>query len=168
MPSNLPKGVSGRIVRLAHTMNTYADRVSAVLMAAAGLVLLMQVVLRYAFSTGFAWSEELARYMIIYVSLIGSSVVISVDGHPRVDALLEWLPVNVRRYTRFALDFATLGFLCVLTWQGAESMMFGLTTRTPALQVPWAWAYASVPIGGILMAIQVLCRMVESLYHLQS
>ena len=151
-----------RIGRIAYAVNMWADRVCVVLLAGAGLTVLMQVMLRYVFHTGFSWSEELARYMVIYVSLIGSSIVIGGDGHPRIEILIEMLPMKSRRYTELTLNLLVFAFLCVLTWQGVESTVFGLNTRTPALQMPWAWAYVSIPVGGILMAIQVLCRMIES------
>lgn len=143
----------------AKTLNSWADIASMAFLAVAAIIVFMQVVFRYVLRMGFAWTEELARYMIVYCCMVGASVVVRDDGHPKIEILTELLPSGVRRALEMALDLVVLFFLAVMTWQGIDSTIFGLTTRTAGLHMPWAVAYAAIPISGVLMAVQVLCRI---------
>lgn len=154
-------GVLRIVGSIAGAANSFADVVSVLCLAVAAILVFMQVLLRYVFRIGFVWTEELARYLIVYCSLIGSSIVVRNDAHPRVEVFVELLPHALRRYFSVLLDLLVLGFLGVLIWQGIESTMFGMRTKTPGLAMPWAYAYAAIPVSGVLMAIQVVFRMVS-------
>ena len=144
-------------------MNRLSEYTTIILLMIAGLSIFMQVILRYLFNTGFSWTEELARYLMIYLSLIGSSIVLKNQDHPRVEMIYESFPQKVKTCLDFLFDFLILAFLLVLFWQGIENTRFGFETRTPALQILWAWPYAAIPLGAFLMIIQLLSGIFEIL-----
>ena len=123
-------GVLRIVGSIAGAANSFADVVSVLCLAVAAILVFMQVLLRYVFRIGFVWTEELARHLIVYCSLIGSSIVVRNDAHPRVEVFVELLPHALRRYLSVLLDLLVLGFLGVLIWQGIESTMFGMRTKT--------------------------------------
>jgi TRAP-type C4-dicarboxylate transport system permease small subunit len=150
-----------------NTIIRLSEYTCIILLMIAGLSIFMQVILRYVFNTGFSWTEELARYLMIYLSLIGSSIVLQNKDHPRVEMIYESFPQKVKTGLDFLFNLLILAFLIVLFWQGIENTRFGLDTRTPALQILWAWPYAAVPLGAILMIIQLLPGFFAAFGHRQ-
>jgi TRAP-type C4-dicarboxylate transport system permease small subunit len=146
----------------SNTVIRLSEYITTIFLIIAGLSIFMQVILRYVFNTGFSWTEELARYLVIYISLIGSSIVLKNKDHPRVEMVYELFPPKAKACLDFLFNILILAFLIVLFWQGIENTRFGLDTRTPALQILWAWPYAAVPLGAILMIIQLLSGFFET------
>jgi len=138
------------------TLIRFSEYITIICLTIAGLSIFMQVLLRYIFKIGFPWTEELARYLVIYLSLIGSSIVVRNKDHPRIDMIYDLFSEKGRAYLSFLFNILSLIFLGVLFWQGIDNTRFGLDTRTPALQILWAWPYASIPLGAGLMILQLL------------
>jgi C4-dicarboxylate transporter DctQ subunit len=140
----------------------FSEYITTICLVIAGLSIFIQVILRYIFKIGFPWTEELARYLVIYLSLIGSSIVVKNKDHPRIDLIYELFPEKVKAFLAFLFNILNLIFLIVLFWQGIDNTRFGLDTRTPALQILWAWPYASIPLGAGLMILQLLPDLIET------
>jgi TRAP-type C4-dicarboxylate transport system permease small subunit len=155
----------GTILGFSDILRSFSEYATIILLIIAGLSIFMQVILRYVFNTGFSWTEELARYLMIYISLIGSSIALQNKEHPRVEMLFEVFPAKVKAGLEFFFDILILVFLIVLFWQGIENARFGLDTRTPALQILWVWPYAAVPLGAVLMIMQLLVRIFAAFGH---
>lgn len=140
----------------------FSEYITATCLIIAGLSIFMQVILRYVFEIGFPWTEELARYLVIYLSLIGSSIVVKNKDHPRIDMIYDLFSKKGQAFLSFLFNVLNLIFLLVLFWQGIDNTCFGLDTRTPALQILWAWPYASIPLGAGLMIFQMLPDFFET------
>lgn len=114
------------------------------------------VVLRYAMNSGIVTSEEISRYIFVWLTFIGAVVVTIEGGHQRMDFLLERLPL------RLAHLFTILGYLLMLlcaallgygSWRLALSNM---ENTSPVAGMPvgllyWAGAVASIGIGFALL-----------------
>ena len=119
-------------------------------------IIVLQVLARYLFSFSFVWVEELSRYLIIYMALMGSSIVLKKDQHPRVELIYDFLPERIKYWVNYLFYTLILVFLGILTWQGIESTLFTWNDYTPALQIRMAIPYLAIPIGGFLMICQCI------------
>ena len=72
--------------------------ICVILMSAIGLVLSFQVIMRYVFHSSLGWSEELARYMFVWLVFIGISYGAKVMRHIKIDAFLYLFPKCMRPY----------------------------------------------------------------------
>ena len=127
------------------------------LLSIAGLTI-AQVAMRYVFNYPFTWSEELAIAAFIYLGFFGIGVAYSQGKHLQVDALLMILPRPIRKVIEgIALGFSAI-FLLVVIEQMIKLMIvtYKVGINTPALQLPKAIIYISLPIGGLLFLIQVV------------
>lgn len=122
------------------------------------LVLIAQVVMRYVFRSPFVWSEELARYLLIWLSMMGASFAVRESRHISV----EFLPV-VFGPKSFAL-FATIAHIgnlifCVLMiWYAVPviSRLAAIGQLSPSLGIPMWMIYAAVPVGLACMALRTI------------
>ena len=77
-------------------------------MSAIGLVLSFQVIMRYVFHSSLGWSEELARYMFVWLVFIGISYGAKVMRHIKIDAFLYLFPKLMRPYIVILGDVLSL------------------------------------------------------------
>lgn len=135
-----------------------ARKLIGVLMAAMVVVMCYQVVLRYVFGDSNSWSEELTRYMFIYVCFLGSFIAIRKNSHLQIDFFVHLLKGKVYKWFTVVTSVAIMAFLVYLTPM-AINLAVHTTSYSAGLKVQMGYVYAAVPMGCILM---ILC-MVEML-----
>lgn len=128
----------------------------------------LQVLLRYLFSTGIPWAEELARYLMIWAGFFGASLATRSRRHLKVDLLARIVYSDRLKaiVQRFALAISALFclFLCRL---GILLVHHSYTTGrlSPTMEIPIWTIQLSIPISLGLMAlrfaVQTLGRFTE-------
>jgi TRAP-type C4-dicarboxylate transport system permease small subunit len=94
--------------------------------------------------------------MMIWLTFLGAGPVLRYGGHIAVDNLQDTLPETMARAVRLfvaALLFAFFGFMIGYGWLYMERTIFQLTAAT---QVPFAYIYAAMPVGGVLLVVHWL------------
>lgn len=116
-----------------------------------------QVVTRYGFSYTPEWSEELARYLFVYVVFLGSALIMGESGHLAV----EFLP-NHYKGTAFGKFLALLALLCgylfvlILLVQGAKMTEVMTFQESPGLGISMSYIYAVIPVSAVLMMLYLI------------
>ena len=120
---------------------------------------------RYALNAPLSWSEEVARFAMIWAAFVGGALAFRRGGHIAIALIVDALPVPLRRALLLFGGVLTLGFLWILFWYGwtlAEQVRF---QRSPALRMSMRYAYAAVPVGAALMIYHMLAAAVASLWQ---
>ncbi|MFO7706859.1 MAG: TRAP transporter small permease [Desulfobacterales bacterium] len=150
--------ISGTISRISAKL-VEIILISMVLVMA--ILVIMQVLLRYFFSSAFSWTEEIARYMMIWVSFLGAGLALRQGLHIGVQALVMRLSARKRRWVSITSKIAVLFFLIVLTLGGFQLAWFVRNQSSPALFLSMSWAYGAAAAGGLFMAIQ-MCHLLAT------
>ena len=114
--------------------------------AALFLLMVAQVILRYGFSFTPFFTEEIARYAMIWSALAGASLATKHNSHIRVDFVARLLPAPVRRIWQVILDSAVLVLFAILVVQGVKSSLFLHSQASMGLQIPLSYPTLGVPI----------------------
>ncbi|MFA7620460.1 MAG: TRAP transporter small permease [Aminobacteriaceae bacterium] len=124
-------------------------------------IVCLQVTMRYFFHTGLTWSEEVARFLFLWLVWLGAAYAAKRRTHLRIEAFTQKLSPNVRRKVDFIALLIWIAFSAFLTWKGAELTMILFRRRqlSPILEIKMAWAYAAVPIGAGLMLLRLLAQV---------
>lgn len=114
-----------------------------------------QVVFRYLIGSSLVWSEEVARYALIWSAMFGSAAAYQRGGHVAVTVAVDLLSPRLASVACRLVHLIVIGFAVLVAWQGAFLTLrnFQRNQLSPALQIPIAWAYLAIPIGGILIAL---------------
>jgi TRAP-type C4-dicarboxylate transport system permease small subunit len=136
--------------------NRFAEGLTAVLeyltmacIALMAILVIAQVILRYAFNDPLTWSEETARIVFIYLTFIGIGAAYGRRRHMFIDALVIELPAALKRVVEFSvvgLATAFLLTLIVLTFRSITEL-YRMDVTTPALEYPMAFVYLVIPLG---------------------
>ncbi len=126
-----------------------------------------QVIMRYVFSSSLSWSEELARYIFMWLSWIGASYAVKERSHFRVEMFANLLKGPRREKFELAILVIWFAFALVMAWLGTRLMIFLMETGqiSSAMEIPMSWVYASVPAGCGLMAVRLVVEIVKILKH---
>lgn len=127
-------------------------------------LMLAQVVLRYTVIGVPAFTEELARYAMVWMALFASAVAVREASHIRIDfvpvALTALMP-GLGRGLEWLLDAVTLAVCLTILWQGVDIVSFAAGQRSDGLRIPLSWPYAAMPAAFGLAALFALVRLLE-------
>jgi TRAP-type transport system small permease protein len=117
----------------------------------------VQVVLRYGFGQPLTWSEEVSRYLFVWVVFLGGGVAARYRGHIVLDFLVSALPSRIRLLLGALMGLLSVAMLLVLfAWQGWVLTQVSWRQESPATGVPVGVATLAIPIGGLLMALNTI------------
>ena len=117
-----------------------------------GIIALL-VTTRNFLGFSFSWSEELTRYLLIWLSLLGATVLTKRDDHIRFDFLAERLPALPLRLISITLRLLVLGFLWILVEQSWAVAQSRASTHSPALGLSMVVPYLAIPVSAALMLV---------------
>jgi TRAP-type C4-dicarboxylate transport system permease small subunit len=126
-----------------------------VMMAALAVMVFANVALRFATDQSLLWVEELSRYLMIWLTFLGSGLVLRYGGHIGIDTLQDSLPRHAAaiRGVILALCLMFFGFM---VWLGFSYALFAWSQTTPIMQVPMGAVYLAMPIGFLLLIAHLL------------
>lgn len=130
-------------------------------MIIAVVIIFFQIILRFIFKSGIPWIEELARYIFIYFTWIGTSVAILTDRHIRVEIVYEKYP-NAKKYLEVV---STVICLCVALFMliyGGKLLLdiSKFSAVSPTMRIPMWVCYLSIPMGGLTITIKYLYKLI--------
>ncbi|WP_366658367.1 TRAP transporter small permease [Fodinicurvata sp. EGI_FJ10296] len=127
-----------------------------VLMSVMTVSIVAGVFYRYVLNAPLSWTEEIARYAMVWVSVLGGGLAFRRGGHVAVTFVVDAFPNALRTITLFLGGVAILTFLFIMFWYGwqmAEQVRF---QRSAALRFSMSYAYAAIPVGAALMIYHML------------
>jgi len=125
------------------------------------VIIILQVFMRYLFLFSLSWSEEVARYLMIWVSFLGASLALKYGFHIGVEFVINRIPKKMRGWINLTAKLGVLLFLIYFTIGGFRLSWAVRDQDSPALLFSMAYAYLSAPVGGVFMIIQLLSLLVE-------
>ena len=131
---------------------------TAVLLAIMFVVIILEVLFRYVMALPVFWTEELARYVMFYMVLIGSGAAIREETHPALTFVVGGFGVRFRRWWKLFIDVLVFFVLIVVFWQGCVMATEERIGRTAALRISFFWVYLALPIGALLMIVELAAR----------
>jgi TRAP-type C4-dicarboxylate transport system permease small subunit len=155
MPAKSVSGAGRRLDRCIF-ITTWATAGATII--AMFFVVVTLVIARYVAKAPFFWGEELARYTMFYMVMIGSAVAVREDRHLRLTLLIEAFPPALKRWWDRLLDLCVLAVLAVMVYQGLDLAREDGGMMTPALRIAYFWIYIGFPIGTGLMLIQLIAK----------
>jgi TRAP-type C4-dicarboxylate transport system permease small subunit len=120
-----------------------------ILMIAITVVTFIQVIMRYVMHNSLSWSEELARYLFIWLTYVGVSYGSKEMKHVKIEAALTLFPNKVRPYIVILGDLLFLAFSIFVVYTSYEVVLKQLEfkQKSPAIEMPIWIIYAAPMVG---------------------
>lgn len=128
----------------------------ALFMALMVIMVFGNVVLRYAFNSGIAISEELSRWLFVWMTFMGAVVALRERGHLGTDMLTGKLSLTGKKWC-FGLSYLVMLCLCGVLFKGAwEQVKINASSTSAAMEVSMAFFFATglmfSVLGGLIIA----------------
>jgi len=141
--------------RLSGILQRCTEVVVMVLMALLVVVVVMSVVFRYVLLSPLTWSEEVGRYVMIRLGFLAASIAVRDGLHVGVDFVVQWSPPALAVWLRRLARAALAGFLLIVTGYGFVLVGDLWEQWSPVLNVRMTWPYLAIPVGSLLMLVQL-------------
>lgn len=119
------------------------------------LVTVAQVVFRFFF-TALTWSEELSCFLLVFASLLGTTVAFKKGNHIAVTVILDRLKGTSKKLLQTLIALIGIAFFAIVGWYGVVLMKSEATQLTPALQISMLWVYLMYPLNGGIILVHLL------------
>jgi TRAP-type C4-dicarboxylate transport system permease small subunit len=150
------------VERMSAVVDRIASNATVVLFTTMTLIVWVQIFFRFILGGGIAWSEEIAKFLMVWMALLGSSVLFREGGHIAINYFISKFS-----FLRYILMFHAIlsAFLFVLLiYYGIDYATFGLKSISPASGIRRFWPYLSIPVGGGFLLIQAFARFIHLLF----
>ncbi|MCB0641696.1 MAG: TRAP transporter small permease [Phaeodactylibacter sp.] len=136
------------------TIDKYIGYVLVFLMALMTVDVLWGVLTRYALGSQASWSEELARFLLIWIGILGAAYASGQNLHLAIDLLMPKLEEDNQRNLKRAINVLVIVFALLVMVVGGIRLMYitqVLGQLSPALRIPMWMVYSIVPVSGLLV-----------------
>lgn len=125
-------------------------------------VVFLQFFTRYVLNDSVGWTEEIARYLLIGVTFIGSVMAMRKQSHIAVEFIYRWAPRPLRRVAQAGIDLVCLTFFVAMSW-----FCWQIAGRTMqmmvSIDVPKSMIYYVVSASFALMALHAALNGIRHL-----
>lgn len=154
------------------------EKISKVLFNFSSLLLLfmtlsvtIDVLLRYLLSKPTIWVNEVSGYLLVCIIFFGASYTLRTGGHVKVDLLYEKASLKTRHILTIIAHLFTLGYVTVLSVKGSQMVFLSFSNNWHAstlLGTPLFIPQLAVPLGGFVLALQILALLAGEILELRA
>ena len=144
-------------------VNRTVEMISAGMLAVMVVAIFLQVIFRSVVKSAIPWSEELARYLMIWVSFLGASIAVRRKGHIGVEALVRVLSPGKKRWVLAAANVLSMTFFAAMIVLGCRILEIVRLQLSPAMELSMAVPYSAILAGGILMFVYSAYDLLKSI-----
>ncbi len=146
--------------KLIHLWDNLEEYLCCGLLATVMTLLMVQVLFRYVGGKSLSWSEELSRFVFLYLVYLAASLATSKNVHIRVTAHIKYLPRWFQVGLLLLVDAICLTFCAIVVYVGVE-FIIGMQKRpmmSGAMMLDMRYVFVGVPIAFTLQSIRLLER----------
>lgn len=155
--------------RWANALSELTGWLSAFALLAATGVMMHGVALRYLFGQPTIWQTELSIYLLMFVAFVGGAYGLKHHAHVGVDLLVERLPVKPRLALRVVTAVLVLVLVLAVAWSAGHEWLAAIEggwTSPTAWRAPLSIVYGIVPLGMVLIGLQLVAFIIEGVLGL--
>ncbi len=154
--------------QICRGINKATEYLLSVLGLSMAVLVAVQVFFRYALNHSLFWSEELARYLLVWLTFLGATVAYYRGLHPGVNVLTSRLPQKGKFLCRLIVFIISGALFVVMIISGAQFSWFVRNQVSPALDLPKWVVTLAIPFSGTILLLYVLCFTREILSRKKS
>jgi tripartite ATP-independent transporter DctM subunit len=124
-------------------------------------VVFLQVTNRYVFNNPLSWTEEVARFIFVWITFMGALLALKTKAHIGVNSFMVRFSSETRAMVENMTIFFIIFYLFYLIIFGIKIVQETAQTFTPALNISFSYIYVAIPLSAILM----ISYLVAQLFH---
>ena len=156
--------ISTKAINASRRLNWFVERACVALMVLLVLDVWLGVLARYVLPFQVTFTEELARYLMIWMALLAVSSGISHREHIGVLVLFDRFPPPVRKWFAILFDVIAFVFFAIIFYYGLGMVERGFSRFTMIQAIPKAYPFMGVPLAAAMACIQLALVAVHDFF----
>jgi TRAP-type C4-dicarboxylate transport system permease small subunit len=152
----------GKIDRLSCSINHWIEYLLFGLGLSMAFIVALQVFFRYVLNQSLFWSEELARFLLVWLTFLGATAAYRRKAHPGVDVLYLRLPFCLQKTAKIVTHLVSISLFMVMLIYGYQFAYFIRLQISPALNLPKWTVLSIIPISGLIFTIHGLAFLIDA------
>lgn len=145
---------------ISRRLDVFCRRAASGFFMAMLALVMLQVVARYIFSSVPVWTEEAARYCMVWGGLLGATVAFRSDADPRLIQPPKTGPTYKVLGSAILRAAATVIFLGPVLYHSDRFLVRTWHRTSDALEIPLAWVTAAVPLAVVIIFFHLIARFI--------
>ncbi|MGF1630182.1 MAG: TRAP transporter small permease [Kiloniellaceae bacterium] len=158
------QGLDKKAIRASRRLNWLVERFCVLLLVLLVLDVWLGVLVRYVLPVSWTFTEELARYLMIWAALLAVSSGISHREHIGMLVVFDQFPPRVRKWLAVAFDVIAFGFFAVIFFYGLGFVERGFDRNTMIGTIPKAYPFIGVPLAAGLACVQLFLVAIHDFF----
>lgn len=154
--------------KFINALNKTEEIVIVAMFAIMVVAIFSQVVMRYVFNNSLYWSEELGKFMFIWISWLGISIGEKRGEHIKITMLTDKFSPKGQHIVNIISELIVIGILLVTIYYGISLVISQSTTHYAGIKISVSWGYLSVVVGCCLMLLRSIGMVVSSIKNINS
>ncbi len=145
-----------RFSRAIEFLNRWVRWICIVCSGAVFILVMAQILFRYVLKISAPWTEEAARFLMIWMALLAAGMAFQKGQHFNIDFVTDRMRPGLRSKLALITSFLDLVFiLCIILW-GIPFAILGFFTISPGLEITMFLPYLAVPVAGGIMMLNLI------------
>ncbi len=141
--------------RLVERINRALEVGVQVLMAVLTVTVFTQVIFRFLLQQPLSWSEEVGRYVFVWVIWLGTALAVAERGHPGMDFVVGYFSPRWQRLTDIVINLMIAAALTTVAYTGTRLVVGNMSQPSPAMEIPMGIPYAAIPLSAAVMLLNL-------------
>jgi len=133
----------------------------SMMLAVMSLLIILQVASRFLFHFPITWSEELAKYLLVWITFLGGSLGLRAGKMIGITVISSLVPEKMRNLFYWATKLSLLVFFIFLMIYGFQMMVIANSQISSTLPMRLSVAYAAIPVGAFFMAVCLIEMIIQ-------
>ena len=128
----------------------------------------LQVIMRFVFNNSLTWSEELGKFIFVWISWLGISIAERKNEHIKITLVTDRLSPMLRTVCEILSAICMLLILGVIVYYGVQLVIFQQRVHYAGIKISTSWGYLSLVLGCGFMILRVIGGIVRNIGILKS
>ena len=142
--------------RISNMINRFTEIAVFIIISAMAIDVFIEVIFRYVLLFPLFWTEEFARYCLVWSSLLAAGIALKRGQHIAVTFVTDRFPKRIRVMVALVGDIFVAAMLAVILWGGIYLVVLTRHQLSPAMRLPMSLPYIAIPTGSAIMLFHVL------------
>ncbi|SEM50587.1 TRAP-type C4-dicarboxylate transport system, small permease component [Mesobacillus persicus] len=142
--------------KLVNLLNLFIKWILIILFFLLVVVVFLQVLFRFVLEQPLAWTEELSRYLLVWITFLGAAYGMSIKAHPSIEILFDKAGANLKKVLQVVTTILIIFFFWQVIVNSFEAIERSMAQTSPVLRIPMGLVYTVIPISSVLFVINLL------------
>ncbi|XVH03252.1 TRAP transporter small permease [Eubacteriales bacterium KG126] len=127
------------------------------------IAIFLQIIMRFVFNNSLSWSEELGKFIFVWISWLGISIGQRKNEHIKITMIINKLPLKLQNFIEIIANMILIAILAVTIYYAVLLVHFQQNVNYAGIKISTSWGYLSLVLGCSFMGLRIFGRIYENI-----